>query len=66
MGDILAFPRSRAHKTRSDDVSPSQSPAHGRAEILFFTGIRYERADRVSEAPGKPTHPPSRPRRKRA
>jgi hypothetical protein len=63
MGDVLIFPRSRAKKSRSEDLSPS----HLSAQILFFTGVRYERAGDLMHTQGdQPKHPPSRPRRKRA
>ena len=66
MGDLIAFARRNSETKRSTGIVP------GGAEIVFFTGVRYERqeisidelaskpARAVRRGPGKPTNPGKR------
>lgn len=66
MGDVVSFQR-RAPVARRAKIhlTPEQ------AEILFFIGVRYERASEpapvvLRREPQKPTPTPTRPRKRRA
>lgn len=54
LGKLVQFEK------RSGDPRPVDSERRGQAEILIFTGVRYER-----DAPGVPTKPSASPGAKR-
>ncbi|MHB2167818.1 hypothetical protein [Alsobacter sp. R-9] len=57
MGDVIAF---RPPAVRPDgEVSGSYAVG---AEILFFTGVRYERAAEPTSATPRRARPPRKPR----
>jgi hypothetical protein len=65
MGDILSF-----HLRPRADRCLDQAPVGG-AQILFFTGVRYERMEAAPDIPEKPlgggkSSGPGRTRRRRA
>lgn len=56
MGLVLAF--QNAPRTASRPTASRRAPVQG-ADILFFTGVRYERHDQAK--PGETSRAPERP-----
>lgn len=58
MGDVIAF---RPPAARPSNGEGAVQPAAG-AEILFFTGVRYERATEPATVSPRRARPPRKPR----
>lgn len=56
MGEIVDLAGMRGHRVRESSDVP-----HGPAQVVLYTGVRYERA----EPPTEPAKGPSRPRRRK-